>query len=133
MVRPLGRQLEGLLPETVWVRRATEQCLLRARARCLLAGPPVLRTLLKVKRKSRPDVDEQQDGAWVSRCSLDGSGLNLVILEFVERTHPGTEQGDASPPIHCALEHFQPVDLPFGLAVAPRLTNGIAHCVDIGT
>jgi len=49
-----------------------------------------------------------------------------VILNFAEGTHPGTEQRDARPPIHCALERFWPIDLPFSLAVAPRLDHGVA-------
>ena len=52
-------------------------------------------------------------------CTLDGSGSHLVIFDVVEGTHPGTEQRDAGPCIHCPLEHFQSVYLPFGLTVAP--------------
>jgi hypothetical protein len=64
-------------------------------------------------------------------CLLEGSGSHLVIVDVVERTHPGTEQRDASLAVHCALEHFQSIDLPFGLAVAPWLANCVAHRVDI--
>src|SRR5271165_7558232 len=46
-----------------------------------------------------------------------GSGSHLMILNFAKRTHPGTEQRNAGPPIHCALERFQPIDLPFSLTI----------------
>ena len=35
----------------------------------------------------------------VSSCRLEGSGSNLVIFSLAERTHPRTEQRDASPPV----------------------------------
>jgi hypothetical protein len=69
----------------------------------------------------------------LSRWPLEGAGSYLVIADIVERTHPGAEQGYVGSPIHCALEHFQPIDLPLGLAVAPWLTNRVAHCADIVT
>jgi hypothetical protein len=62
-----------------------------------------------------------------------GSGSHLVMLSVAEGTHPRAEQGGAGSPIHCALEHFQPIDLPFGLTVAPWLANRVAHCADIVT
>ena len=53
------------------------------------------------------DVPEKADEErWVSRCRLDGSGSDLVILDLMEGTHPGAEQCDAGSPIHCAFEHF---------------------------
>jgi hypothetical protein len=35
------------------------------------------------------------------------------------------------PAIHRSFECFQAVDVPFHFAVAPRLGNGIPHCVDV--
>ena len=69
------------------------------------------------------------DHRQLRRCRTTSNaalGSHLLILNFVEWTHPGTEQGDARPPVHCALVRFQPIDLPFSLTVAPRLDHGIA-------
>src|SRR5271166_2354277 len=75
--------------------------------------------MIKARSSSQPPS--------LSHCRLWGSGSHLVNLNFAERTHTGTEQGDARLPIHCAFEHFEPIDLPFSLTVAPRLDHSVAH------
>ena len=49
------------------------------------------------------------------------SSSNSVINGQMERQHPGTQEFGARSTVHCALEGFQSIDLPFGLAVAPAL------------
>jgi hypothetical protein len=49
---------------------------------------------------------DQEAPAPLSRCCLDGSGSNMVILDLVEGAHSSSEQCDAGSPVHCAFEHF---------------------------
>ncbi len=41
------------------------------------------------------------------------------------------QQFNARPPVHCSSESLQPVDLPFGFAVAPNGSHRIANCGNI--
>jgi hypothetical protein len=49
-------------------------------------------------------------------------GLNGFV-----RDHPRTKQFDACASIHLALQHLQPIDLTFGLPVAPGLGDRVAN------
>jgi hypothetical protein len=53
-----------------------------------------------------------------SLCTQLGSSSICVIDEQGER-HPGTQEFNACTAKHSALERFQPVDLSFGLVIAP--------------
>ena len=64
------------------------------------------------------------------------ASANLVLPHFLlreplQRKHARAEEFWPSPAIHHSFECFQAVDLPFCLAIAPRLGNGIPHRVDV--
>jgi NTP pyrophosphatase (non-canonical NTP hydrolase) len=59
----------------------------------ILGWSPVLRTLLKVKRKSNPEIDENQDGA---RAIIIEEGISTWIFNYGVR--------------HGYLENFQSID-----------------------
>ncbi len=45
--------------------------------------------------------------------------------------HAGAVQFGACTTVHCSLEGFQAIDLPFGLAIAPALRQRIPDGIDI--
>src|SRR5271157_2605085 len=131
---PFNRQFLPLTADVQQLQNVTKEGVqgeLRRRAPASNAqvGQDKLPELLEAqfRRNALPLLTFRHFGPQVSRCCLDGSGSHLVNLNFAERTHTGTEQCDAGLPIHCALERFEPVDLPFSLTVAPRLDHSVAH------
>src|SRR5271166_5598091 len=60
-----------------------------------------------------------------------GSSSNSVVDGQVDRQHPGSQEFGACATVHRALEGFQSIDLPFGLAIAPALSQRVSDGVDI--
>jgi hypothetical protein len=60
-----------------------------------------------------------------------GSSSNSVVEGQVDRQHPGSQEFGACATVHRALEGFQSIDRPFGLAVAPALGQRVCHGVEI--
>jgi hypothetical protein len=58
---------------------------------------------------------------------MNGSASLRVILNWTEGDHSRAKQIDAGTAVHRPLEHLQPVDLTFCLAVASDLGNRIAN------
>src|SRR5208283_5937603 len=56
---------------------------------------------------------------------------HFLLREPLERKHARAEEFWPSPAIHRSLERFQAVDLPFRLAVAPRLSDRASHRVEV--
>jgi hypothetical protein len=51
-----------------------------------------------------------------------------VAASCPEREHPGAQQFGAGSAVHGSLQGLEPIDLSFGLAIAPTLE----HCVPDG-
>jgi hypothetical protein len=62
-----------------------------------------------------------------------GSSSNCVVIESVDRQHPRPQEFGAGSAVHSALEGLETVDLPFGLAVAPRQLDGVPDGIDVAS
>ena len=60
-----------------------------------------------------------------------GSASKRVLEMQRCRQHPGAYEFCARASVHRALEGFQTIDLPFGLAVAPTFGQRVPDCVNI--
>src|SRR3954452_13090918 len=56
-----------------------------------------------------------------------GSDSHCVLGRWLEWQYAGAKQFDAGSAIHGALQCLEPVDLAFGLAVAPWLGDRVLH------
>jgi hypothetical protein len=71
----------------------------------------------------------------LARCipSIAGFGSILVQILLEKWLHPGTKQFGARTAMHRQFECLKPVDLAFGLTVAPGIQDGVPNHVDILT
>ena len=67
----------------------------------------------------------------MSHDILEGSALKRVLEMQRCRQHPGAYEFCARASVHRALEGFQTIDLPFGLAVAPTFGQRVSDRVNI--
>jgi hypothetical protein len=60
-----------------------------------------------------------------------GTSSKCASVDDVELQHPCPQEFSASSTVHSAFEGLQPVDLTFGLAVAPGEFDGVPDCIDM--